>query len=62
MKKRQTLDIQKSWGQVDWGSLMKELMYGGAAAPRSSVCLLYTIEKGGSVTTDKQGGRIIIYN
>lgn len=72
MKKRQTLDTQKSWSQVDRGSLMEELINGGAALPRSSVCLLYTIEKGDgllykaehgdSVIADKQGGRVIIYN
>lgn len=54
------------------GPLMEELMDGGAAVPGSSVCLLYTTERGdgllymtehgGSITSDKQGGRVIIYN
>ena len=47
---------------------MEELINGGAALPRSSVCLLYTIEKGDgllykaehgdSVIADKQGGKV----
>lgn len=41
-------DTQKNWDQMDLGSLMEKSQH-----PRSSVCLLYVVEKGGGVITHR---------